>query len=54
MKRDRVLFKFLGLHIEGEGKPAMTVAYIGAAALVILVGWRGLEFLAQVADRIPH
>lgn len=38
MKRDRVVFKGLGLYFEGEGRPAMTVAYCATTLLILSLG----------------
>lgn len=42
-KSDRVLIKGFGMHVEGHGRPAMTLAWCGAALLLIgrLLLWIG-------------
>jgi hypothetical protein len=37
MRRDRVILKGFGLHFEGEGRPALTLAYCGTGLLLVVI-----------------
>jgi hypothetical protein len=53
-KPDRVLIKGLGLHFEGEGRPAFAVAICGAGILALGFVVTGLAGPAAVARLIAH
>jgi hypothetical protein len=51
---DRVLIKGLGLHFEGEGRPAVVVAFCGAGILVLGLVLTALAGPAAVARLVVH
>lgn len=53
-KVDRVLIKGLGLHFEGEGRPALLVALCGAGIIALVLLVAGLAGRIAVTGSITH
>lgn len=51
---DRVLIKGLGLHLEGEGKPAFVVAICGTGVIVLGLVLATLGGGATLAHLVGH
>jgi len=54
-KTDRVLIKGLGLHFEGEGRPALVVAFCGAGIIALgflITGFAGPAGFVRLVARV--